>query len=384
MIKIAIEARVLTARGAGVKTYTKELLTHLQPYKNQAEIGVICAGEEESLVRDLGFRTIAVPLRHPWQVLTNSWLNRDVQRALTSFQPNVVHYTKAAVPSRSAYPVVVSIYDVIPLLLPQSQNLAARYYWPSALRQAARISDHILTISQASKRDIVKYLRVPADKVTVTPLAVDTDFFTPQPAAKVDAVLAQLGISKPYILCLATRDMRKNIASLIKAFASVADEFPHTLIIAGKQALRHDKSDKLVTAMDLTSRIKFLDFVPLEHLPSLYSGAELFVWPSIYEGWGVPVLEAMACGVPAIVSNGGALPEVAGQAAETVAFSTDDLIDRLSDKVFQAQLVERMRLVLSSKDKQAAMRASGLTHVHSFSWDRAAQATWDVYKKIAV
>jgi glycosyltransferase involved in cell wall biosynthesis len=218
----------------------------------------------------------------------------------------------------------------------------------------------------------------------VTPLAVNVDLFKPQDAAAIAKARQMLGISGPYILFLATRDMRKNIAALLRAFADIRQDFPHTLVIAGKQALRHDKSEELAIKLGLQARVKWLDFVPFEHVPALYSGADLFVWPSVYEGWGMPVLEAMACGVPVIVSDGGALPEVAGQAAEIVPFSTDDLVDRFSDKQFIHLLTERMRAVLSDLAKQQAMREAGMRQAHSFSWDTVATSTWEVYKKFAL
>jgi len=382
-MNIVIEARALAMQGGGVKTYTQELLRALVPYQSQADMTVVCAGDEGIVAEGFGYNVVQVPLTQPWQIFTNSWLSKDVQQALVPIKPDVVHYTKAAVPSSSPWPSIVTIHDVIPLFLPQSQQLAARYYWPRALRAAATKATHIMTISEASKRDIIKHLHAPADKITVTPLAVNTSLFTPQSPAQVATALQALQIITPYILCVATRDMRKNISGLLRAFAMIAKDVPHDLIIAGKKALRRDHSEDLLRQLGLQERVKFLEFVPFEHLPALYSGADLFVWPSIYEGWGFPVLEAMACGTPVLVSNGGALPEVVGDAGETVKFSTDDLPDRLSDKLFERALADHMALILHDKHKQALMKQKGLAHVQTFSWARVAAATWEVYKAVA-
>jgi hypothetical protein len=119
-MNIAIEARALTTQGAGVKTYTQELLRCLIAYKDQADLTVIYASEQNSALADLGYKVLSVPLKNQWQIFSNSWLTHDVQQALAPIKPNLVHYTKAAVPSNSKYPSVVTIHDVIPILLPQS------------------------------------------------------------------------------------------------------------------------------------------------------------------------------------------------------------------------------------------------------------------------
>lgn len=354
-MKVAIEARALhSTTSAGVKTYVSELIQNLR------EIG----GVEYDVIDE------TVPAwKLPW------WLNVTLPFKIWNINPDVVHYTKSSVPFDFAQgePTVVTIYDVIPILFPESQAWSRRWLWPMILRRAALRSDHIMTISEASKRDIVKQFNVSPEKIAVTPLAVDLQRFQPRAGKTPEAL-------NPYILFVGTRDMRKNIPLLIRAFARIAEDIPHQLVIAGRSALGRDDDKR--QAQGLGSRVRWLDFVPEQELPALYAGADLFVWPSVYEGWGLPPMEAMASGVPVIVSDGGALPEVVGDTGEVVQFTTASLHERLHDEAFEAALAERMRAVLSDTDKQVRMREAGLARVQQFSWRRVAEQTLEVYRKV--
>lgn len=353
-MKLALEARALSSPGGGVKTYVENLIAQL---KQQPDIDLNIINGPRELLR-------IVP-----------WLERKVPKQLKQIRPDIVHFTKAAIPHKHQFPTLVTIYDIIPILFPQSQRLAARIYWPQALNHAARVSDHIITISEASKQDIIKHLHVPPEKITVTPLAVDFQRFFP-PVVKAPA-------KTPYILFVGTIEPRKNVPALIRAYAKIADELPHQLIIAGRAYKGLAEVNTAIAETKLQHRVQLLDFVSAENLPMLYQKAELFVWPSIYEGWGFPPQEAMAAGVPVIVSNGGSLPEVVGQAGIVVSFThTKKLADRLDDEGFESTLAARMREVLADKEKQAKMRDLGLQRINEFSWEKVATITVEVYKKL--
>lgn len=382
-MKIAIEARALSARGGGVKTYVllllKELLSQGSAhewsffYDSPKTIGSFPDVHEEAL-----------PLWH--SALLPLWLRGLQTRALAS-KPSLIHYTKADIPpGKKKLPTVVTIYDVIPLLFPESQAFLPRIYWPQALSRAAK-ADHILTISETSKRDIMSQLGVPEDHITVTPLATDTTRFRPDVSvAQLSRVQQKLQLHPPYILFIATRDQRKNVGSLLTAFAQVAKDIPHQLVIAGKPALKNDQAEQKTRSFDRTlkERIRFLEFVDNEDLPALYSGADLFVWPSVYEGWGFPVQEAMASGVPVIVSNGGALPEVVGQAGEVVKFTTDDLRARTEDNAFISALGQKILTVGTDAKRKLTMRQAGLVQAKNFSWAEVGRKTMEVYQRVAL
>ncbi|MDZ4286185.1 MAG: glycosyltransferase, partial [Candidatus Sungbacteria bacterium] len=213
-MKVAIEARALNSNTtAGVKTYATELIRSLR------EIG----GVEYEIIQD-----------NPpaWKLLW--WMNVTLPRKLRKIRPDVVHYTKSAMPFDFAQgkPTVVTIHDIIPVFFPGSQAFLQRIFWPGELKRAARQSDHVITVSEASKRDIVEQFQVSPEKITVTPEAVDLQHFKPN---------SEPGSEPRYILFVGTRDIRKNVPLLIRAFARIAEDIPHQLVIAGRAALKlHD------------------------------------------------------------------------------------------------------------------------------------------------
>lgn len=377
-MNIAIEARALSMQ-AGVHTYVGQLLRHLAALQLGDEVTVIRDRPGSSLP---DMHSAVLPLQHP--LLLPWWMNVTVPRYLDTSKPDIVHFTKAAVPSRKVVPTVVTIHDLVPLFLPETQSFTRRLWWPRAFRRAVEGSDHIITISEASKQDIVRLLNVDPVKISVTQLGVDRSVFHPdiQPE-KISGVVSRLAVPRPYILFVGTRDMRKNISSLIRAFARLAPQTAHHLVIAGQVAYRDDESRSILSSATLRNRVRFLDFVAQPDLPALYAGADLFVWPSAYEGWGLPPQEAMASGVPVIVSNGGSLPEVVGQAGEIVPFSTDVIGERLHDDRFTQRLADTIGSVLADAARRQRMRVAGLAQVSKFSWNEVAKKTYEVYTKVA-
>lgn len=351
-MRIAIEARAATER-TGIGTYVRELVR-----------GFTHGGEDLHKIPDPSTKLL-VPL----------WLQYAVPKYISIIKPDIAHFTKADVPRKKTVPTVVTIYDVIPLLLPESQSPLRRMYWPQALRRATNYSDHILTISEASKRDIMEHLDVSADKITVTPLGVDTKHFHP---AMTEAEVK----TQPYVLFVGRWDIRKNIPAIIKAFAHIARDIPHQLVIAGQPADKPVELERVAREANVADRVVFKQNVSYSELPKLYAGADLFVYPSIIEGWGFPPQEAMACGTPVIVSNGNPLPEVVGNAGTVVPFAVDRLTQRLADAEFVAQLAAKMKEVLADNQLQENMSRQGLEQMQSFSWQRVIDQTRSVYKQV--
>lgn len=356
-MRVALETRALAARGGGVRRYVEHLVQELS----------IINGNE------------LIELRLHNALFLTPWLQWQVPRILQKMRPNLVHFTKADVPRKKVVPTVVTIYDVIPLLFPESQKLLQRWYWPGALSRAARFSDAILTISEASKRDIVQHLQVAPERVTVTPLAAE-------------GVRAAQGVRylhsrvpdtlTPYILFVGTLEPRKNVPLLIRAFSRIAKEIPHRLVIAGKLDNDLRAVQRAWGESAVTDRIELRNFVAVADLPALYTGADLFVWPSVYEGWGLPPLEALASGVPTIVSDGGSLPEVVGEAGVIVPFTEVDVTKRREDVAFEQNLAEAMRHVLTDPGKQADLREAGLKQAARFTWRAVAEKTVEVYRSV--
>lgn len=374
-MKIVIEGRAISAKGGGVKTYAYQLIRHLLKVAPAQDVTVII---DQATARGTfpAARELLVPLRH--ETLLPLWLRWQIPRALRQLKTDILHFTKADVAGEPArlrhYKTVVTIFDIIPVLFPAGQTLLRRLYWPRALERAALTSHHIVTISEASKRDIIARYGVPDDKVTVTPLAVETNHFRP--------VSKDARWQKPYLLFVGTLEPRKNVPLLVRVFARVAKNMPHQLVIAGKSDSDYGNILREVEVQKLTGRVTVADFIDYEDLPALYSGADLFVWPSVYEGWGFPPQEAMACGTPVVVSDGGALPEVVGNAGEVVPFNTDSLPARTRDIDFEEQLASKILSILNDQGKREEMRQVGLERVKQFSWDKVVEKTTVVYKQL--
>ncbi|HSX24381.1 MAG TPA: glycosyltransferase family 1 protein [Candidatus Andersenbacteria bacterium] len=363
-MNVIIEARALRAKSGGVTSYVSHLLKHLRNIEN-ITLDVID-----------GSKSSSVPLKS--ELLLPYWMNYKVQSYIAKKKPSLVHFTKAAIPRKKTAPTVVTIYDIIPIFLPETQSFFRRVYWPSALRHAATHADRIITISEKSKIDIMNVSGISADKIVVTPLAIDTNHFSPNQSSNFSSM------HDPYILFVGTWDERKNIKALIKAFELIADKIPHQLIIAGRPAHKDDGSRQAAQKSNYNNRITFREYVPYEELPDLYRNADIFVWPSIYEGWGFPPQEAMACGTPVIVSNGGSLPEVVKDCGIVVPFSSDNLHDRTNDFEFIQRLSDEMLNLILNEALKQQYRDKGIIQASRITWTGVAEKTFNVYKEIAL
>jgi glycosyltransferase involved in cell wall biosynthesis len=262
---------------------------------------------------------------------------------------------------------VVTVHDVKPLIYGTDRtrlNLN-RLIEGLLIRDKWANIDHILTDSQCSKRDIVERLGIPEDRITVVYTGVELGRFQPAPLDPTDHG------SRPYVLCVAGADRTKNVETLVEAFARLPLPLrdSHDLVLVGDFRRRADLRE-LVGRTGIEKQTVFTGVVSDDRLIELYQHASLFVFPSRYEGFGLPVLEAMACGCPVICSNVSSLPEVAGDAALLV----DPLdVDKLTSEMTQ---------VLRDPELHSDLRKRGLARASTFSWDRTARETIAVYKKV--
>ena len=369
-MKIAIEARAITGSTGGVKRYVGELVKGVNEYRSDSfDLSVILDKEKEFNID--GIKKVVVKR---WGAIgLQYWLNVQIPGRLEKMGIDLIHYTKADVPSSKRIPTVVTIYDVIPLLYPKSQKFLNKLYWRKALYRAAENSDKIITISETSKKDVVNKLSVTNEKVVVTRLGIDRSRFV---------FTEKKDKKNPYILYVGTIEPRKNVAGLIKAFNELKNEFPHRLVIVGREYKGHEELKKMADRLGVAERVEWKSDVNDTELIELYRRAVLFVWPSVYEGWGFPPQEAMACGTPVIVSNGGALPEVVGDAGRVVSFSDDNIENRGEDDFFVKELANQMGEVLSNEKVQREMGKRGELQSAMFTWDNVIRTTIDTYKKV--
>lgn len=268
---------------------------------------------------------------------------------------------------------VVTIHDLGYLHYPEAHRLLGRFYLDLSTRYNARAATHLIADSSATKRDLIERYGIETDKITVVYPGYDKTTFQPvRDEEAIEAVKARYGIAGDYILFLGTLQPRKNLTRLIKAFSNIQYLVSNLqLVIAGKKGWLYKEIFRRVEELGLGGKVVFTGYLPEGDLPALLSGARLFVFPSLYEGFGLPVLEAMACGTPVVCSNASSLPEVAGDAAVLV------------DPLDVEGLAAAMERVLGDEELRADLIDRGFEQARKFSWERCARETLDVLEKAA-
>jgi glycosyltransferase involved in cell wall biosynthesis len=230
--------------------------------------------------------------------------------------------------------------------------------------------DAVVTVSEHAANDLRHYLGVPSFRLFVVPNGVSPAFH-PRPSASVQRVTARYDLDGPYVLSVAAHQARKNVGRVVEAFAQIRACQPDLLLaLAGPTLWGFPEHRERIARLGLTKAVRVLGYVPDDDLPALYSGASAFAFPSLYEGFGLPVLEAMACGTPVVCSNASSLPEVAGDAAITV------------DPTDVSGLASALVSVVGDTVLAGRLRERGLARATAFTWQQAAQTLSNVYEEV--
>jgi len=285
---------------------------------------------------------------------------------------DILHSPYYVKPYRLPIPSILTLYDTIPTRYPAYYPRHTRLFIRLLKRLALRSVAHCIAISENTKADFVRHYGVVPERITAIPLAVD-DHFRPVEPATIAAVRTRYRLPPDYVLYLGINKPHKNLVRLIDALSWITHHGSRiTLIIAGAWDPRYPEPRRRVEALGLESVVRFLGPVPEEDLPALYSGAIAFVFPSLYEGFGLPVLEAMACGVPVACSNTSSLPEIVGEAALT--------FDPMDVQAIAAALSR----LLNDASLRAELRQRSLERARCFSWAETARRTLKVYQTAPV
>jgi glycosyltransferase involved in cell wall biosynthesis len=261
---------------------------------------------------------------------------------------------------------VCTIHDLIPLDRPEwfSRRFASWYAW--LLPRLAKRVQHIIAISEYTKERVIDLLGVPSSRITVIPNGVDDRFF-PRSEAEIETMRQTLGIDRDrYVLCVGSLEPRKNLARLLDAWRIAQNQVDEDIELVVAGARGNSRVFGSVAIEPVPARVHFTGYVPNEYLPALYSGALAMAYPSLYEGFGLPPLEAMACGTPVITSKGSSLPEVVGDCAQLVDPSKTESI------------AESLVRVLSNGTLRESMSSAGLERAARFTWDSTAKQTLEV------
>ena len=288
-------------------------------------------------------------------------------------RPHVWHAPYYIMPYRRLpCPTIVTFYDTTPLALPQFWPARQRLIFRLTHRLALRAARHAIAISDSTRRDLIRYFRADPRRITVTPLAAE-ERFQPQPDSEIRRVRRQYGLPEHFILYVGINKPPKNLGRLIDAYARLVAKSPtlyYDCMIAGAWDDRYPEARQRALNLGLNDRVRFLGPIPDADLPALYAGADLFVTASLYEGFGLPALEAMGCGTPVACSDTSSLPEVVGDAGV--------LFDPLDVEAIAAAIQH----VMSDPELRAALRQRGLERAAQFSWDRVARQTIEVYRSV--
>jgi len=364
-VRVAIDLSVANISQAGTATYARTLLETLKRVDSFNEYFALAVEQQ----RDMSVRkTFSSRLETVYRDIV--WMHGVLPWQAHRTKVDILHMPANVIPLFSPCPVVVTIHDLTVLTMPQNFTFWHRNYSRTFVPLAARHASRILTVSEQSKRDIVEQLGVAPDKVAVTYEAASPRF-RPLSEREIAGVRQRYDLLEPFILNVGTIEPRKNLLRLLQAFATLRREgFSYQLVQAGPRGWLFDSVLAEVNRLELRDSVRFLGRVPVEDLVGLYNAATVFAYPSLYEGFGLPVLEAMACGCPVVTSNTSSLPEVVGQAGTMIdPLSVGDLADAIQE-------------VLEDRVVAQDMRQRGLERASQFSWQRCAEETLAVYRQV--
>ena len=366
-MRIGIDARMIDNTGIG--RYLRNLLIHLAQIDSHNEYIVFINADNSRVVSQENFRFVPLAIPVPLYSLREQyWLPLEIRKWNVDF----MHYPNFAIPLIRPYSSVVTIHDLIYYLYPdQCPSKAAHYYARFMLQYASRHAHILITDSEYSKQDLMKYFHIPGANIHVILPAADGKCCSHSPEQPRTNIKEQYGIVRPYILYVGKHHPYKNISTLLHAYNTHCEIYENfQLVVAGKRDNRRKDLYATAKTMDSGKHIVFTDFVHEKGLFELYRQARLFVFPSLYEGFGLPPLEAMACGVPVITSNAASLPEVVGDAAIQV------------DPLNVCELADAMRTVLTDSELWNALKQKGLQRAQRFSWNTAAKQLLRIYESL--
>jgi glycosyltransferase involved in cell wall biosynthesis len=367
-VRIAIDARKL--RDYGVGTYVRNLLRHLSRLDRTTEYVLLCRAQDREIGAELGenFRVVAEP-SPAYSIREQFRVPFDLRRE----GADLFHAPHYVLPPLTPCRSVVTIHDCIHLRFPQYlPNRLAYAYAHGALWVATHRASRILTVSEASKRDILRYFRIAEAKIDVIYNAIDECFNEVPAEEEVARVRERYQLDDPFVLYAGNIKPHKNLERLIEGFHIFRRRgFEHVkLLIIGDQVSKYATLRRAVHRHMLHKHVRFLGFVADQTLAILYRLAAAFVFPSLYEGFGLPPLEAMASGTPVITSNVSSLPEVVGDAA------------MLIDPYEPNSIAEAMQRVLSDADLRRELTERGFARARHFSWERSVRRVREIYDEV--
>ncbi len=354
-MKIAIDTQTTLGQKSGFGFYVKNLVEALAKVDHQNEYFLIRPNTEKDF---------STPQRLLWDQVI--FPNRARQKKV-----DLLHQPCFSAPLLYPGRVIVTCHDLISIFFPANLPLASRLFYSQWEPFSYRKASKIIAISEHTKKDLMAFLKIPEEKISVIQLAASRDFRPVKSKKTLKKIQKKYRTGPNYILDVGTLEPRKNLSFLVRAYAlAVREGADVNLVITGKKGWYFEGLFKLVAELNLKNKIIFTGYVEEKNLPALYSGAKAFVFPSLYEGFGLPPLEAMACGAPVISSSTSSMPEVIGQAGI--------LISPKDERVWAQNILK----ILRDKGLARTLSQMGLRQAKKFSWEETARKTIEVYKEV--
>ncbi|MGV3721248.1 MAG: glycosyltransferase family 4 protein [Actinomycetota bacterium] len=364
-MRIALDCRTVTAPKTGDRTYALNLLRALAQVDTENEY--LYYTWEPTTLTEVGssrVQPILLPASPRW-----TWTPIAFPRDLGRRQADLAH-VQYLIPPVAPCPVITTIHDVafrkFPTLFPLKHRLLLNALIPLAAHNSAAI----ITGSESTRQDLIELFGVTPEKVVVTPYAADPIYQPMDQEAARRAVRSRLRVPSPYLLSVGVLQPRKNLPRLVRAYNRIASRIPHRLVLVGKEGWAGEALQEAIAEAPPGREPIFTGYVADADLPALYSGADLFVYPSLYEGFGLPPLEAMARGTAVISSNTSSLPEVVDNAGLTL------------DPTDTEALSTAMETLLQDEPRRRELEAAGLARAAQFNWERTARETVEVYRQV--
>ncbi len=377
-MRIGIEASAaLTRERSGVGNYTAHLIAGMRRLQHRASnLDLVFFSNRYDVQSGENLAGLDPDELYPQDRVPSRllWMQTGLARSIRRSNLDLCHFPNHLGPvlAQSDVPFVVTMHDMSVYRCPEHHTWKTVAVHRAIMPALIRRHSWIVTVSESARNDIVEYLGVPPERVRVVYSGIDRRF-CPVPDSRDADVLLRYGLGFPYILTVGTLEPRKNHARLIDAFGELVRQegLPHHLVIVGARGWKHDTLLERARMSPLSDRIHVVGFVPSADLPALYRAADAFAFPSLYEGFGLPVLESLASGTPTLISHDPALTEVAGRAA-TVA------VDAMSP----GDIARGLHRILTDGSLRASLRRAALERAAAFSWESCTARTLDVYREI--
>lgn len=371
-MRIGIDATALPQEPVGAGIYIINLLRGLAEQNKEYELVFFLqesAHDYLGTIENSRLHKVVLPDKNPLGRLI--WEQMALPNLVKRHKIDLLHSLHYTRPFFLPCASVVTFHDLTFYLFPEMHMRSKQFFFPLAIQMSARKADALIAVSKSTRQDSIRLLHVPEGKIFTVQLGVDKSFHPIVDDDLRKKFVKDYKLPEKFILYVGLVEPRKNLPLLIRAFKALVDaRFSYQLVIVGRLGWMYQEVFNQVEILKLKDKVTFTGYVPRQSLPIVYNLADLFVYPTLYEGFGLPVLEAMACGTPVVTSNVSSLPEIVGDAGVLVIPDDED------------SLVQAMRTVLTDRDLQKTLAEKGLFRSKDFSWKRTVKETLQVYQHV--